>query len=57
MDLLHSQSITCTLSISEFKYKRAYLESVNFKTKINALGNTFNLHSNSTNAQKVWTFS
>ena len=32
-----------------------YLEAVNFKTKIKALGNTFNLHSNSTNAQEVWT--
>ena len=28
---------------------------MNFKTKIKALGNTFNLHSNSTNAQEVWT--
>ena len=29
---------------------------VNFKKiKIEALGNTFNLHSNSTNAQEVWT--
>ena len=54
-DLLHSQSITCFMEISEFKYKRAYLEVVNFKTKIEALGNTFNLHSNSTNTQEVWT--
>ena len=44
------------MQISEFKYKRAYLEAVNFKkTNIEALGNTFNLHSNSTNAQEVWT--
>ena len=28
---------------------------MNFKTKIEALGNTFNLHSNSTKAQEVWT--
>ena len=35
--------------------ERAYLEAVNFKTKIKPLGYNFNLHSNSTNAQEVWT--
>ena len=32
-DLLHSQLITCTMKISEFKNKRAYLGAVKFKTK------------------------
>ena len=38
-DLLHSQLIACTMQISEFKNKWMY---------------TFNLHSNSTCAQEVW---
>ena len=41
--------------MSEFKYKKAYLEAMNLKTKIKALGNTFNLHFNSTSTQEMWT--
>ena len=45
-DLLHSQLITCTMKISEFKNMRAYLGVVKL--------NTFNLNFNSTFAQEVW---
>ena len=47
-DLLYSQLITCTMQISELKNKKAYLGVVKFKNKKLGLGNTFNLHSNST---------
>ena len=49
MDLFHSWLITCIMWFSEFENKIAYLGVVKFKNKIlEVLGNTFNLHSNST---------
>ena len=53
-NLLHLQLITCTMLVSEFKNKKAYLGAMKFKNKsLEVLRNTFNLHSNSTWCSRI----
>ena len=54
-DLLHSQLITCTMKVSEFKNKKAYLGAVKFKTKNQKfLGRLLIFTPIPLNAQDVW---